>query len=303
MSISRVRLGRWQQTAWGRVLIGLGLSQGLFYGLRQLLTGVLGGLTGTSPDQVGDLVHAVLVLQAMQVVAVLIGCLFTDAGQERGALLGLIVGGWNGALLMLFQNSQGATVISAYGLPLLHATLGTVAGWVGSAVWKPIPSHPVPPNLQGQRKPAARQPNVGLLSGPVKWGRILVGIALAVLGTRSSALLFERLIDVGDGKLGTTSEMQDLLITWEIQALALLLGGVFAGATAVNGIKQGLIVGFAAGFILVNVHTPFLHKGVEMSGLALLSCVSLCVVGGWFGGQLLPPVVKFRRQRGLGPMT
>ena len=169
MSISRVRLARWRQTAWGRVLIGLGLSQGLFYALRQLLTGVLGGLTGASPDQVGNLVHAVLVLQAMQAVAVVVGCLFTGAGQERGALLGVLVGGWNGALLMLFQGGQGATVVSAYGLPLLHATLGAVAGLVGSAVFRPIPSHPVPPNLAGPRK-AARQAGPGLLAGPVKWG-------------------------------------------------------------------------------------------------------------------------------------
>src|SRR5689334_11318706 len=27
---------RWQQTAWGRILIGLILAQGLFYGLRHL---------------------------------------------------------------------------------------------------------------------------------------------------------------------------------------------------------------------------------------------------------------------------
>src|SRR5205823_1778263 len=195
----------------------------------------------------------------------------------------------------------GVTVVSAYGLPLLHATLGAVAGLVGSVVFKPIPSQPVPPHLQGQRKPAGRQPGAGLLSGPVKWGRVFAGIGLAVLGTLSAARVFEKVLDVGGGKLGTTSEMQDLLITWEIQALALLFGGAFAGATAANGLKQGLIVGLASGFILVNVHTPFLHKGLEMSGLALLSCVSLALVGGWFGGQLLPPVIKFRRQRGMGP--
>ena len=30
---------RWQQTIFGRILIGLVLAQGLFYGLRHLLTG------------------------------------------------------------------------------------------------------------------------------------------------------------------------------------------------------------------------------------------------------------------------
>src|SRR5581483_11756080 len=50
---------RWQETAWGRVLIGLMLSQGLFHGFQQLFTGILlafdhdGGVNQTVTNPVG----------------------------------------------------------------------------------------------------------------------------------------------------------------------------------------------------------------------------------------------------------
>ena len=39
---------RWQQTPWGRILIGLVLAQGLYFGLQHLLHGPAG-----SPEQPG----------------------------------------------------------------------------------------------------------------------------------------------------------------------------------------------------------------------------------------------------------
>jgi hypothetical protein len=35
----------------------------------------------------------------------------------------------------------------------------------------------------------------------------------------------------------------------------------------------------------------------------VISAMCLSVVGGWFGSQLLPPVVSARRPRGFGPAT
>ena len=52
---------RWQQTFWGRVVIGLILSQGLFYGLRHLLTGILlAAADGESGDLWESLPHLLL---------------------------------------------------------------------------------------------------------------------------------------------------------------------------------------------------------------------------------------------------
>ena len=45
---------------------------------------------------------------------------------------------------------------------------------------------------------------------------------------------------------------QDRVVTWEIQALAVLIGGAVAGYNTANGLKQGLYVGLlASAFLMV----------------------------------------------------
>src|SRR4051794_34286138 len=64
---------RWQQTAWGRILIGLILSQGLFYGLRYLTTGLLMAAEDGSDEAMWSDVRNLLLLQAIQLFGALIG--------------------------------------------------------------------------------------------------------------------------------------------------------------------------------------------------------------------------------------
>jgi hypothetical protein len=94
-----------------------------------------------------------------------------------------------------------------------------------------------------------------------------------------------------------------------------------AGPTTPNGPKQGWVVGLAAGFILVLLHIsrntpaestlgfilvellpPGLPAVVQHFLLTLSTAILLGLVGGWFGGQLLPPVLRTRRQS-LGPLS
>src|SRR5262245_42045990 len=94
----------WQQTPWGRILIGLLLSQGLFYGLRQLLTGVLLVTGDVAEDESGQFRH-LLLFQGMQMLALLLGGVLAGGGQRSGLVLGAVVGVWNGVLsVMLRQN-------------------------------------------------------------------------------------------------------------------------------------------------------------------------------------------------------
>src|SRR4051794_12287810 len=62
---------RWQQTVPGRLLIGLVLAQGLFYGLRHLLTGVLMAVREDEADLWSD-PRNVFLLFSIQLFAVFV---------------------------------------------------------------------------------------------------------------------------------------------------------------------------------------------------------------------------------------
>src|SRR5579872_5760785 len=60
----------WQHTAWGRVIISLLLAQGLFYGLRHLLTGIILAVQGQgSVQEVLATPPGLIGVQVLQVVA------------------------------------------------------------------------------------------------------------------------------------------------------------------------------------------------------------------------------------------
>jgi hypothetical protein len=293
---------RWQHTPWGRILIGLVLAQGLFYGLRHLLTGVVLALSGEGGHQT---VQGVVLLQALQVLTLAAGCVLAASGQRQGILLGTVVGVWNGSLSMLLHSgpAQPLTLVSLSGQLLLQMTFGTLAGWVGCLIWKPLPAPVLPGAAAVVHKPAPARPRGPLFRGPIAWVRVAAGTALAVAGTLSAALIFDKMIDVSNGVLATTHDVQDRIITWEIKALAVLLGGVLAGSGSRNGLKQGLCVGLAASVILLGIQLQFSKSWPNVLVLTAGISFSLSLVGGWFGSQLFPPVVKARRKGTLGPAS
>jgi hypothetical protein len=189
--------------------------------------------------------------------------------------------------------------VELYGQPLLQAAFAAIGGWVGSLIWRPIPAEAVPFALGPPRKrpPAPRGPSP--FAGKVAWFRVVTGSALAVAGSLSAQLIFLRAMDISNGKLGTSSALQEQLITWELKALAVMAGGALAGATTTNGLKQGLAVGIIASVVLVGVQAPRATGIVQFALLVTVSTMSLTLFGGWFGGQLFPQVL--RRDRRFGP--
>lgn len=282
--------GGWRQTPWGRILIGVVLAQGLFYGLRHLYAGVALGLQAQGAAVEGAASFSnVLLLQALQLAALALGAVMAGAGQPRGFVLGCMVGVWNGVFSVLFGPSEFLSAVALYGQPLVHAAFGALAGWAGSTVWKPV-LFPGPGGSRVVRKQPLPRLRAPILAGPVAWTRVSLGAVIAVVGTLSAKFLFEWLLDISGGRLGTSSALQDKLVTWEIQSLAVVLGGALAGATTLNGLKQGLFVGLLtsaglAGFNLANHHATF-----ELIALTLVGSFGLSLAGGWFGGQLLPPI-------------
>lgn len=293
---------RWMQTPWGRIFLGVALAQGLFYGARHGLTAILKGAYGDAFEEAWASVHVLVLFQALQLFSVLLGGMLAGSGQRAGILLGSVVGIWSGALSLVVPGGPAhpLTAVSAYGQPLLQAAVGALGGWAGCLLWKPL----LPPVLPGAthllRKPGKARRRLTLFAGKVSWLRITAGVAVAVAGTLSATVIFDKVLEASHGVLSTSDQLQDQVITWEIKALALLVGGCLAGATTPNGLKQGLCAALGASALLIGIQTPYAKQPVELGLFTLISTLSLVTAGGWFGSQLFPPVVKFKRKKGFG---
>lgn len=295
----------WRQRPWGRIFVGLLLAQGLFYALRHLLTSILMAAQGREAvEQMWTTASGILLLQGVRMFSVLVGAVFAGAGQRQAAFLGSMVGAWNGvfSVLLLPGPAQTLTPIALLGQPLLQAGIGAISGWLGAAFWPPL-SSPTAFETPLPRKRNLFRPTINLFTGPVAWVRVSLGVILAVVGTLTATLCFEKVLDISHGMLVTTDELQDRLITLEIKAFALMFGGALAGATTRNGLKQGFCVGLASTVILIGIEMNFVERWLQMAGLTAVAAFSLSLVGGWFGSQLFPPVLKPRRQRSLGRAT
>ncbi len=294
---------RWQQTSWGRILIGLVLAQGLYFALQHLLLGLLEvlnnqGLVNWTWTGVSGLVF----LQILQVLTLTAGGMLAGGGQQRGVLLGGLVGVWNGVLSVLLDPLlhpnfvPTITTLTLVGVPLLHVAFGTFGGWIGHSIWRPVQSDgPARPAQPARKAGVARRR--AQLAGRVAWFRVLLGAVVAAAGYMTAAAVFSFLIDFSAGRLTSDGWWQDRVVTWEIQALAVLIGGGVAGYNTANGLKQGLFVGMLASFFLMAVLFGFNRATPEIAAVSVIGCFCLCAAGGWFGGQLFPPVVVYRSRR------
>jgi hypothetical protein len=293
-------VGRWRQKPWGRLLIGLFLAQGLFYGLRHLATGVLLGLRGEEGlQEVLQSSTGLYLLLGLQITALLPGAILVGSGQRMGLILGAFLGAWNGILAAYLPG--GATPLngplSIYGLPLLQAFFGALGGALGSTIWKP-PATSQTTLVPRPARNAAPRPRLPLFAGPVAWLRVLCGTSVAVAGHIGCAFLLRQLFDLFGHHL-STEFMDERFLIWEVRGLSMVLGGTIAGATRSNGIKQGLYVGIFTCIVLVGYQARFGGAFWQVAGLTLISTFSLSVVGGWFGCQLFPPVLQAKRARNL----
>ena len=290
---------QWQHTPWGRIVVGVLLSQGLGHGLQMLCNaGVLAASEESSRTVWGTLFGLVL-LQALHALSLMVGAALTAAGQPRGLFLGAVVGLVSGFLFLLAQLLGTGTPPDAavIGQPVLALVFGTLGGLVGSSIWKPLPTLRAPATAGKVRpRPAPARPSA--LDGPVSWGRVLVGLGVVACAVFWPAVILNLLVEYSQGTLRLASHLQTQLVTWEIAGVLTLLGGGLAGATTHNGIKQGLLVGIGALVLLAGHYLGHRTAVLEQTVLMAASVISLTVVGGWFGAHLFPPLVGRRRKVG-----
>jgi len=316
----------WQQTSWGKIFIGLLLSAGIFYGLMQLFIAVLVATQGEpARDEWLKSLAGLLILQAFQLLSLLIGGMMAGAGHQRGTLYGSIVGVYNALLFLLVwvtilknELPPGGLI----GLPLLQVAFGTLGGYVGSTIWKPIQvvsaQQPAEEDKAGEPLVQVRATRRAAGGAAISWVRVLTGTAVACAGTlgANAILKFLEMHSLPGGGLDTMRQTQ--FLTWEIFVLAVLVGAAIAGSNAPNGMKPGVLMGVLTSFVLALYYVyraeggtdttaalGFSLLGLDQSRMAqkiiftFLSIVPLGLAGGWFGSQLLPPVVIPRGRRHL----
>jgi len=299
----------WQQTPWGRIVIGILLAQGLYYGLRQLcLAGFLAaGAEAARSGDIGATLTGLSVLQGLQVLGVLAGAILAGTGKRRGPVYGLLVGLWNGALFTVCQNWLGqqgfiepwlgrdwtdqTTLFNLLGPPILQAAVGLVGGWMGSMIWKPLPEFDLALTPQ-EKAVLATGPQRSLFAGPVAWGRVLAGSAIAIGGVVWVNAILDFVLEASEHKLTIQTFFQARLVTWEICSLAMLVGSSLAGANTLNGMKQGLWVGLVGFTVLFGIRMTSASVPDDLLMFTLLSALPLGLVGGWFGCQLFPPLPR-----------
>jgi hypothetical protein len=284
----------WQQTPWGRIAIGLILAQGLSFGLQQLLTA--GFIAGGESSETWQSVLGVVVYNAVFAVSLLIGGALSGAGQSRGMVYGALVGFVSG-LLTFFMSDHRGDPLWFYAEPIIHLAAGALGGALGMVIWRPAPRLP---ELEPSNAKAVSLPTLGTslaraFAGPIHPARVCAGVFFVVVGVVWSHAILEFLLRASN--LAVSSKLQAQLVTMEISGLIALIGAAFAGATSLNGLKQGLCVGIGAAVIVIGVQFSDPKFTLESAVFTITGIVGLSMVGGWFGSQLFPPLDPRRRKK------
>jgi hypothetical protein len=297
--------GQWLHTPIGRVLAAICLAQGLAYGLQMLCNAGVLAAAEDAERSVWSTLYGLVLLQTLQGLSLLVGGALAGAGQRRAALLGCVVGLVHALLFMLIQDVRGeqATEVAMYGQPILHIGFGLVGAIIGASIWRPLPTLAMPEfEIDKNFKPVrGRRAVFAALAGPIAWPRVVMGIVLVTAGFMWTPQLLGVVLEASQGsKVRVTDHLQAQLVTWEIVGLATLLGAAVAGATTRNGLKQGLCVGMGTSVVLVGIYLGNRAFPVDKTLYTVGCILPLTVAGGWFGGQLLPPVQVQSRRRRMG---
>jgi hypothetical protein len=295
--------GPWQQTPWGRMLVGLLLAQGLAHGMRFVVRAGL-QLTDEADEALFSTAGGILLLQGLQGFGLLVGGTLCGAGQLRGILYGSFVGLVNGLIFVFIQLGRGEELneVAMYGQPVLHLAFGGAGGLLGTLIWKPLPRVRFQMLSDVESTVRVPPPSLGFWSGRISWLRVVAGVALVVGGVVWSKSMLVFLIEASEGWLAISTHLQGRLVTWEICAIAALVGAGLAGATTVNGIKQGLLTGLGAAIVIMGLYLGNPQTDLDITSYLLTTLLALTLVGGWFGSQLFPPIAVNSRRRRLGPV-
>ncbi len=307
-------------TAVGRIAVGTILALGLYLGIRKVLMGTVLA-TQANPDGWWLSFQALVAIHASQALAVAFGAVIAAAGRVYGYSLGFIVGGICGGLFLGFELLSGVPpeTLVLYLQPPVLALLGLIAGVIGARVWTaaPILNFPVAKSsklssLQLGLDVAEERPR------PTHWIRVLAGVSIIVVGVVGADSARHFLQKNSGGVLRVQSMGQGDFITWQLATMAILVGGVAAGAGTGAGMRHGVLAGILGAAAVIGICVKqgqavapidyWLTKTsldelpltappaiVAVGGGMLL----IALLGGWLGGALFLPLAPEHMRKRL----
>lgn len=297
----------------GGLLVGLLMAQGLTYALRHLTSAFL--LAEKDPAAAAAFwtgIEGTATTQAIQAAAIFVSAIVAGAGQRRPLGIGAVLGALNGLMLVAFQVvfRQSVDVLILFAQPVVHAALGAIGASVGGRIWQSAPDLPIFARSDG---PADEMLSIVLPEQretieiePTPWGRLVLGTVVAVGGTFAARWIRDFVVMAGGG---SGHEMQSNFITWEIAALAQVVGGMIAGSNTQNGAIYGFWTGLlsAAFVVLVPSFAAGRIAGPEISEVSAwllgsslregspaaivvqgIQALVFGFLGGWLGSLILP---------------
>ena len=307
-------------TAIGRIAVGTILALGMYLGLRKVLMGTILA-TMSNPEEWWFSFQALVAVNMAQGLAVAFGAVIAASGRTYGYSLGFIVGGICGGLFLGFELFAGAppTSLVLYLQPPVLALLGLIAGVVGARIWSaaPVLNFPVPhssklSSLQLGLDVTEERPR------PTHWIRVLAGVSVIVVGVIGADDARHFLQKHSGGILRVQSMGQGDFITWQLATMAVLIGGVAAGAGTGAGMRHGILAGVLGAAAVIGIcvkqgqtvapvdywltktsldELPLTAPSVIMAvggGMLLIS-----LLGGWLGGALFLPLAPAHMRKRL----
>ncbi len=168
-------------------MIGVGLAQGLFYGLYQLIKSLYLAVTGEPLNTSTMPLVELACIQSLQLIGLLVGSVIAGVARKQAIVLGVYIGVANSILSLLLGQwpAFAFTNYWAFAQPFIQIVVGSVGALVSSLIWKPLAAATLPetPSQMAKKLGAKRPRLVKWFGGSISWYRVLLGTVLAVAGS------------------------------------------------------------------------------------------------------------------------
>lgn len=298
-----------------RFIAGYLLALGSFYGMSLIGSGfflMLGEENGWS-SVLGRFIQPGLLM-----FAAVLGGMLAGAGNPRGLAAGGAIGLFHAMTVVgaMFAGGHPPQGMMLYAGWILLPLMGAIGGRYGRFIWPPLSDVFNPAPIEVPVEVAKKGKKKKGPSTPTAWFRVIGGTALAIGCTVWAGRIREYIVGTSGGTFVVDSRIQVQFVTWVIAALAIVVGGAFAGASTRAGIRHGLLVGFFACVGIFLIYSQVIREPLPAErffaalvglpeesenspariGLFLLTnALVLSVVGGCLGSTLFPRTIASQK--------